>query len=262
MTKKTPPPEELDYKQVHETPIDQLVGEPSKAETPEPSKEEPVKEVEIEWDPQEFEAKMTEKMGKISEESAQKVVEQVTKKKESENEKEEELISPWKKEGRLPKDYEEVSDWAVEKKQILDQRSAKVAEREKSSLEEKQKSANSLEVKRFNDFVDSQVAELVEDGKLPGVENALNPADPGLVARKQLFQTMMDVNVERQKKGKPPVYSIKEVYYEHFDKKADEEPAGADAPVSPGKSAPQGEPKEVDYREVHKKSLIDIVMGK
>lgn len=267
---EAPQEPEMDYTKVHETPIEQLVGEPDETAAKEIVAEEkietPPKEdtVEIEWDPAKFEADMTKKMGEVSEESAKKILEQVTKQKEPETEVEPELISPWAKEGRTPKDYEEIADWAVEKKRLLDERSAKAAQIAQAAQSEAQKAANEQEISRFNAYVDSQIGELIEAGKIPAVENSLNPDDPGIVARKQLFQTMLDVNLERQKSGKQPIYSVKEIYYEHFANApvAEEEPAGADAPVSPGKAAPSGEPKEVSYNEIHRKSLFDILTGK
>jgi hypothetical protein len=78
--------------------------------------------------------------------------------------------------------------------------------------------------------------------------------------RKELFKTMLDVNTERQKEGKAPIYSIKEVFYEHYKK--DKQPAGADAPISMGKGVNPPEEKDINYAEVHKKSFADILMGK
>jgi hypothetical protein len=60
---------------------------------------------------------------------------------------------------------------------------------------------------------------------------------------------MLDVNLERQKAGKPYVYSIKEIYYEHYKAPTPEsqDVAGADAPVSPSHTPVGEEPKEMDY---------------
>jgi len=69
---------------------------------------------------------------------------------------------------------------------------------------------------------------------------------------------MTDVNEKRAKEGKPVIYSIKEIFYEHYKKPTREVP-GADAPVF-GKSGHTSPDKsgEIDYREIHGTDFLDL----
>jgi len=245
-------PKEPEYKEIHETKLEDIVGEP-KEEEKEIKTEVKEEEKEIEWDPKKFEEDMTAKMGKISEDSAKKVLETITKSKEPDKEEDTELISPWKKEDRPPKDYEEVSDWGIKKKEILDKRHDVEVQKQTDEQTEKTEEFNKQQIESFNKYTNEQLNDLMESGKFPKDDTE---------ARKALFQTMLDVNIARDKEHKAPIYSIKEIFYEHYKKPEKKEVAGGDAPISTGKSAVTTDEKEVNYNDVHKKSFIDLLLGK
>ena len=91
---------------------------------------------------------------------------------------------------------------------------------------------------------------------MPKIEDPKNEDDIGIRARKSLFSKMIEVNEQRTKDGKEPIYSLKEIYYEH---PINEEP-GKSAPVSVGRGSVPTEGEEFEY--VGKKSFLDILMGK
>lgn len=251
MKKKDETPE-VDYEEVHKTDLTDIVTEEP---TKEPEKEEPVKEPEkepekeVEWDPAEFEAKINYRL----EETAQKIIEAATGRKEPETEVDPELLSPWAKEKRTPKDYEEVADWALTKKGILDKRSEVEHEKEVEAQKIEQEKTTKAQTEQFNKYVDEQLDDLHNAGKIDKTNEE---------QRKELFKTMLDVNVARTKEGKPPIYSLKEIFYEHY-KAPTKQPAGADAPVSPGRSGGEKDTKEIDYaKDVKGKSFFDILTGK
>jgi hypothetical protein len=251
MAKKTKAVEEPtpDYKEVHDTTLQDVVtGEDKPVEE---KKVEPVEDKEIDFDPNEFEAKMEEKVSKISEETVKKIMEASTGKEEPEKEVDKELISPWAKENRTPKDYEEVADWALEKKKILDTREKIEFDKQQEEIKKQSEEQEKIRLDGFNKFIDSQLNELLEAGKLEKTPEA----------RKALFQTMYDVNKERIANKQEPIYSLKEIFYEHY-KAPTEQPAGADAPISAGKMGGGTETKDLDYKEVHNKSIFDILTGK
>lgn len=251
MAKKTQPVEEpkeevVDYKEVHETDIKDIIGAPETEEhetVEEPKIEE--KPEEKEFDPDKFKEEITKDLeAKIAESNKQEVVEAKG---------DDELISPWAKEGRTPKDYEEVADWGIQKARVLSEREE--AHKAELQAEETKKAEeyNLKQIENFNKYTDMQLQDLKEAGKITTPDE-----------RKELFQTMLDVNTARQKENKPPVTSIKEIFYEHYKPVKNQQPAGADAPVSSAKqSGISSDEKEVNYiKDVRNKSLIDILMGK
>jgi hypothetical protein len=257
--KPVEPVEEMDYNEVHDTPLEAIIGEPTKEQKEEepkiakeleeevkkPVKETPKEEVtyeEVPFDPEEYKKQMRDEiLGEAS-----KLVEKVTGTTDKKTEKDEELISPWVKEKRTPKDYDEIADWALAKKSVLDKRAEETHEKEVETQKKVVEDQNKQQTEGFNKFVDNDLEDLMASGKIPRAVNANDPNDPGVVARKALFQSMLDINLERQKAGRPYVFSIKEVFYEHY-KAPETEVAGADAPVSPSKSPVGEEPKELDY---------------
>jgi len=237
---------EVDYKEVHETKIEDLVGEPdvkAEAEIKEEKIEEK-KEEEVEFDPAKWKEEITEA-------TAKKIIEAQTKREEPKEEVDKELISPWAKEGRTPKDYEEVSDWGVEKAKILQKREQEAQTKATEEQTKKQEEYNKQQIDSFNKYTDEQLEDLKSKGKITTDDE-----------RKALFQTMLTVNQERVKEGKNPIYSVKEIFYEHY-KAPNAQPAGADAPVSAGKANVSPEGQELDYnRDVKNKSIMDILMGR
>ncbi|TVL99571.1 MAG: hypothetical protein CV087_17585 [Candidatus Brocadia sp. WS118] len=241
---------EVDYKEIHDAKKLEDVVDPDTTKEEAPVEEKKEEEERIEFDPEQFKKEVTEEAGRISEERAQKIVEAASGSKDDPKEEDDELISPWKKEGRTPKDYEEVADWAVKKKEILDTRAAEAHKKEVEEQEKIAKESKEEAIKRFNDWTDGRLNDLYESGKLPKVIDPKNPDDEGVVAKKALFQTMLDVNLDRAKRGLPEIMDIKEIYYEHY-KAPKKEVAGADAPVSPSTTPPGESSKDLDYNEIH-----------
>lgn len=272
--------DEVNYTEIQETPLEEIVGKPTEEEAPpeeelapeETPIETPPEEVEeeIEFDPfkfaQDLEQKLGDKFTKISEETAKRIMDDAMKKAPVvEGKPDEPLMSPWQKEGRTPKDYEEIADWAMEKNRILSER-RQAAEAAKTEEQTKaQEAYNKQQVENFNKYTQDQFADLIAAGKIPPVQNPNNPDDDGVTAQRVLLEIMLEVNKERAAAGKLPIYSIKEIFYEHLpeDENIEElvkEVAGADAPVSAGKMQSGGEDKEVSYQEIHRKPLTQIIL--
>lgn len=277
--------DEVDYQEIQETPLDQIIGEPAEEEVPQDETEDAIDEVlepkeetpkteeieeEIEFDPTQFAADLEKKLGDkftaISEETAKKIMDETMKKAPIEDGKPDEaLIAPWDKEKRVPKDYDEITDWAIEKNRIMSERRAEADKAKTEETTKAQEDYNKQQVDNFNKYTLDQFADLAAAGKIPSVKNPNNPDDPGVAAQRELLQIMLEVNLERQKEHKLPIYSVKEIYYEHLPEDEDmEEPvkevAGADAPVSAGRMPVGTEDKEIDYTEIHKKPLTQILL--
>lgn len=243
-----------EYTDLHDKPMRQVVEE-----TIEPEEEKPVQKVEppkeegetIEFDPAEFKKEVTAQAQK-------EIIERITGTKEKKSE-DDELTSPWKKENRNPKDYDEIAEWAVQKKAVLDQR-AQVAAVEKNKKDmETYQAQQGEQTKRINDYIDRELEELYEEKKIPRIKDKDDVNDPGIVARKALFQSMLDVNDQLRKDNKPAEYSIYKIFTK-FYKSPSRQPAGADAPVSLGRSrASEGDTEQVKYADIHRKSWGELL---
>lgn len=252
MAKKTKDPvEEVSYEDVQKDTLTDIITEPTVEE--EKHEEAVVEETpaikeekEIEFDPEKFKEEITKDFeAKIAEANKKEVIEAKG---------DEELISPWAKEGRTPRDYEEVADWGIQKSRIISQREEAQKQEQQAEEAKKVEEYNQKQVENFNKYTDMQLEDLKEAGKITTPEE-----------RKALFQTMLDVNIARQKEGKVPVTSIKEIFYEHYKAPVkNEQPAGADAPVSSAKqSGVSSEGQEVNYtKDIKGKSFFDILLGK
>lgn len=192
----------------------------------------------------------------LVEQAAKKAVEEYVEANKPEDEKlsEQEEYQRWadkfkEEKGKEPTwtevalHLEETTLEKIEKRQEEKQRLETERLNEIKRIEEEQ-------VKKFNDTIDLQLNELYEDGKLTPIKDEKNPSDQGVVERMALFKAMQETNNKRISEGKPPVYSIKEIYAFHYTKPT-VQPAGADAPVSMGKgSTPPDDNEEMDYREL------------
>ncbi len=177
----------------------------------------------------------------------------------------EELVSPWDKEGRNPKSYAEIAEWSADLLQIKNERAAKEQAQREAEEREAQTKAEEEARERANSYIDNQLSELESSGKLPKIltkEPAATPeseTDPGRRARRHLFETWARVNQERTSKGLPPVTSVKEIYYEHYQ--PDVVP-GADAPIS-GAGSPASDAGNTSfaYEEIQNASFDDLLSG-
>lgn len=241
---------------------------------PEEPKEEPKEEKpEIKEEPKEEKVEAKEEyepvdMNKLKEEVRTEATEEVTNKiikslKGEEATQEEQdayqkfATETYEKEGRNPtynEAFKFMSQQVKEEIRAEDEAKAKEAEEQVKAKQE----AEGQNKEQFNKYIDDQLADLKATGKLPEAADPKDENDPGVVAQKALFQKMMDVNTERVKDGKPPIYSLKEIYYEHYSQPTG--PAGADAPVSAGRGGPPSNNKdEMPYDQLHKSDFIDIV---
>ena len=132
-----------------------------------------------------------------------------------------------------------------------------IQEAEATERGKAQEAAQTERATSFNKYWDTQLNELFESGKIPPITDVKNENDSGVQARKDLFTKMVEVNEQRVKVGKEPIYSLKEIFYEHY---SNEEP-GMEAPVSAGRGTVPAESGE-DYEYVGKKSFFDILRGK
>jgi hypothetical protein len=240
---------------------DQVVDETSQ-ETPKQTAEDQTtgtKEVKEETSEVDVE-KITETATKRAEERvAQRLLDALGVTKEEKTQAEwEGLIPPWEKEGRNPKSYKEVAEFSAQLAEWKLEQTQKAKEEEEEQAKEQQKQTN----EQWNKYWDDQLDELVASGKLPKVEDSKDPNDPGVVARKVLFQSMFDISQERLQQGKPAVTSLKEIFYEHY-KDPNAQPAGYDAPISLGKRAVStGEKADYSYNDIHGSSYSEIIAGK
>ncbi len=219
------------------------------------SKEEPESkdqgEKEEEFDLEEFK--------KTTAEEAQKaVLEKIAAglgltKEEKKQSQDEGLIPPWEKRGETrPKSWKEHAEYSADlaqwKRKKEDEEIAKIQQ-------ETEKEAKAIN-KKWNDYWDSELEDLVNTGKIPKVENPDDANDPGKKARIKLFSEMQKIGLERQQKGLSPITSLKLIFYEHYK---DDEPAGADAPVSFGKKGVDSSNKEeYSYHDIHKPTFDQI----
>ena len=154
------------------------------------------------------------------------------------------------KNGRPPAWHELVPFMVDDALEKIEQRQAEKAAKENERLGQINK-YNEDRSKAFNAQIDTELNDLMSSNRLPKTEDA----------RKALFQTMLEVNTARQSEGKTPIYSLKEIFYEHY-KAPNAQPAGADAPVSAGRGGTVT-PGEDDYSYADiagKKSFMDILL--
>jgi hypothetical protein len=231
--------------------------------TPKESTEEPTEEVEdvkeTKEEPQVDVEEITEQATKRAEERvAQRLLDALGVTKEDKAKAEDEgLVPPWEKEERNPKSYKEVAEFSAELAEWKREQTEKAKEEETKQAEESQKKTN----EQWNKYWDDQIEELIAEGKLPKVENKEDENDPGVKARKVLFQKMYEVAQSKIKEGKQPVYSLKELFAFHYED-PNAQPAGYDAPVSLGNragSTPSGD--VIDYNEIHNKSFDQLIGG-
>lgn len=201
---------------------------------------------------------------KISKAVSDKVLKQMTGEDEKKKgDADQELVSPWTKEGRNPKDYDEIADWAMTKNEILSTRKAEESERQRQEQETQQKQVQEEQdktqkqiqeeqAKAFNQVIDDELDELYTNNKLPRIKNKDDAKDPGVIARKHLFQTMLDINNQRKEEGKPAIMSVSRIFHTYY-KPPTTQPAGADAPISLGQGmAEAADPEDFSYADLQK----------
>lgn len=156
---------------------------------------------------------------------------------------------------------EEGSNRAYERIKAEQAQELQKVEEEKRLQEEQaeqQKVAQEEAQKEYNKVVDEDLDDLYKSGKLMRIRDKNNPNDPGLKQRQALFQKMYEVNTQRAQEGKRLIYSVKEVFYEHFSDPL-KQPPGYDAPVSIGSGHSGSEnPQEYSYLDIRGRDFRDI----
>lgn len=246
--------------------VDEKVDEPEEDVKETPKKETPPKEPEV----------TPEEIAKEAEAKAETKVKQdvlkalgVTKdeKKEAEDKG---WKTPWDKRGeKNPADWKEALDASADLAEFRRVKAEELRAEEAKVVAERKKE----QLSNLNKFWDTQLTELRTLGKIPKIgkevqakikkNEQLTPEelkDPGLVTQKELVETMYSVGEEREKQGKPIIHNLKEIYYEHYESK-DNQPPGADAPVSGGTSAvATGKDEPLDYeKDVRGRSYEEIL---
>lgn len=181
----------------------------------------------------------------------------LTTEDKKEIEKDDELIPPWEQRGEdRPKSWKEQAEYAAD---LAEWKRNKQDEEIKRVQEDNEKEAKEQN-KKWNDYWDTELDDLVKAGKLPEVKNEDDPNDKGKLARIKLFKKMQEIGLQRQKEGLTPITSVKLVYYEHYQ---DDEVPGADAPVSFSKKGVNSESSdEYSYHDIHGKTIDQIKEGK
>ena len=172
--------------------------------------------------------------------------------------------SPWEKEGRRPRDYKEVADWSKEQTlKEIDVRDAKKKEEADKAVKET-KQADKDKEKKWGKYWDEQFKELVEEGKIPGINEDVQRKmdkgqtltqeereDPGVRARAEIW--------DEARKSKES--NLRLVYFEHIKGKED---VGVDAPVfgSRRSSKPVLDKADYTYEQTRDDSVEDILTGK
>lgn len=165
-----------------------------------------------------------------------------------------------KKNGKAP-DWKEVAVFLKEKAKEeikADFEAEKTAEQAKA---EEARKAEETQTESVNKFIDDQFNQLYSTEKFPRMKNPEDPNDLGVQYRRALADQTMQINRERLDKGLP-TKTLMEVFFTEF-KAPNAQPAGADAPISAGKSGGTSEDaEEINYiRDVKRpRSFRDILM--
>lgn len=184
----------------------------------------------------------------------------------------EEAKTRWTKEGRNPKDYDEIVEEAEERafkraQKFFEEQQSKKDEEVKRAKEEEDLQVKTQEEQRqqlINETqkrIDEELKELREGGFMPEIKDEKDPNDEGLVMQKNLFTKATEYNNERIKNGMTPEGSIAKIFFMQFNKKATNEVAGADAPISMARPAAvkKDSEKPYVYARDHNKSFSQIL---
>lgn len=190
-----------------------------------------------------------------AEKHAKATVEQELKRRQDETELEtkrkDELIPLWEKEGREPKDYNEIAQenrriTKLELKMEMEAEAKTKAEETAKQTQEQQKiTEDGLKLTQAQ--IQRDMEELYEGNFIPRPKSG-DPNDPGLKVQDELFKLGIKVNEERKAKGQPTEPSIAKIFFIYGKElqKETPQPAGANAPVAGARPA-NPEPKDEGY---------------
>ena len=254
---------ELDYlKDVH-TPTmrDIAVETPEEPKVEEPKIEEKVEVVETPIPTAEEIAQKTadELEARQAAEEAETKEAQVKEDEDSYKKWEDEL---WETEKRTPT-YREALDFmqkqAINSPEMIEKLVEAVRGREEEALKAKQEeeTKKAEELKKTDEelgkIVDDELNDLYNAGMLTKIQDPNNPSDQGVVEKRDLFKTWLEVNNDRRAKGLPDINSATRIA-QFYWKKPNAQPAGADAPVMGSRSSavPPSTEKEYSYDDLRK----------
>lgn len=168
--------------------------------------------------------------------------------------------SPWAKENRNPKDWDEVANWMADiatqriQKQMEEKETARKAEEDKKAQEiETKKQQEEQAEKQIQTYWNTQYKQLVDAGKITDTEDD----------KKELFKQLSEVNKKLIAEQKPGIYNLAEFMMFHYKAPKKDAPGG-DAPIS-GKNTTVNNSSNDSYKysEIRRaKSLMDLISGR
>jgi hypothetical protein len=267
------------------------VGEDTKKEpvqTPEPPKEDKVDVEKVKKEAKEEAEKIANEKVEATRKEFQAKIDEILNKDKSLEEKQkesDELVAIWDKEKRLPKDWKEIaseqlriSDAKVEQRLKAQEEARQKAEEERRQQETQAKETEAKTAAERQEAFNRQLADEMEEmyssnflkrPSTPEEINNENTTDEGAKETREVLKFGVKLNTERHEKGLQPVTSFSKIYFMYYKPfieaqgKKDDQPAGADAPVSGAKMAdvqPKSDGGYV-YARDHGKSFRQIVQA-
>lgn len=253
------PEKEINYTEdIKGKSMSEVVKEPDEKEEPEVvvEEEKPEQETKPKEDKPELD---TEKLKKdIADETTNKIVEALTGKDKTETEEKVDEYEKWA--SQYTEETGKQPTWVEAAKFIKDQAKAEILADQQEQVrtnQEQQIEAKKVEdekIKKFNGEVDEELAELYASNKLAKIKDAEDPNDRGVVERKALFQTMIEVNAKRVEAGQEPIRSISRIY-NNYHKAPTRQPAGADAAIINNRASTgsASDDENYSYKDIHGK---------
>jgi hypothetical protein len=192
---------------------------------------------------------------RLEAEESKRLEEEAAKKEPTEKEKQ---YIEWEKkfneEKSRPPTYLEAMQFVEEQAIATIEAKQQARIEEESKKQEEAKKAQEADNERVNKFVDDEMEDLYNAGKLTKIVDPNNESDQGVVERKSLFAKWAEVNNERRAKGLPDIISATRIA-EFYWKKPSAQTAGSNAPVMGSRSAttPPGEEEPYSYKDIHSK---------
>lgn len=236
--------------------VKEFLGEDETSEVIEEKEEEVKQEEVIEEKKPEINIEVEREKAKLEarQETIDKIVQTLTGKSTEDLGEEEGFVPAWKKEGRNPKDYDEILEEATRYKEYKDD----LKHKEQVKVEAQNQEVQQKNIKQWNEFWDGQINDMTKQGLLPTIEDEKDENDEGVKARKLLFQKMYEIN---QKAPAVPVTSLKEIYLDNRNEFTSKNNSAKTAPVSAGRTETGAKTDDQFYYEdINKaKTLRDLV---
>ncbi len=159
------------------------------------------------------------------------------------------LIPVYIKENRLPKDYQEMvqEQLRVTEAKWQQKENEKIAKAQEDKANEPPTPPVNQDLQAYQKQITDDLSDLYDAKFLPkptSIDEINNPdtTDPNAKETQKLLDFGVKLNVQRKANNLPPITSLNKIYFMHYkpelDAKAkkDDQPPGADAPVSPSRS--------------------------